>query len=318
MVELLRKLRPAYFPPNRKLIGNEILEEVYMETDRSDCKKEVTLVQDGWGTNQTQPVVAHSVHSGSKAFFLNAVAPGSATKDADYCLGVLSAAIEECQNVHKCQVIGFVTDNCNVMLSLRNKLHESHPDIFVFGCNAHYLNLVGQKVIPHDKIDNIVKIQKYFKNHHFQSAALSAAKGKRPVLPGLTRWNSQIDCIENYIENHAIYLDLRVKIRKFDNNITQMINDFSLYTAAEKLKSLAKPIAVALDKVQSNSASLSDAVSEWIKLRNDCPFENDSCYTYFQRKLTEALNETALAAYILDPRYRGNGTLLLRRRFKAR
>ncbi|ODM96995.1 putative AC9 transposase, partial [Orchesella cincta] len=219
--ELLRKLRPAYFPPNRKLIGNEILEEVYMEVKERltevIAKKEVTLVQDGW----EQTKLSHA---------------GSATKDADYCLGVLSAAIEECQNVHKCQVIGFVTDNCNSSRHIR------------FGCNAHYLNLVGQKVIPHDKIDNIVKIQKYFKNHHFQSAALSAAKGKRPVLPGLTRWNSQIDCIENYIENHAIYLDLaRKNPRKFDSSITQMINDFSLYTAAEKLKSLAKPIAVALD-----------------------------------------------------------------------
>lgn len=58
------------------------------------------------------------------------------------------------------------TDNENKMIAMRNKVHDEYPDILVYGCNAHYLNLLENDITPRTVIGNIEKVQKYFRNHH--------------------------------------------------------------------------------------------------------------------------------------------------------
>lgn len=58
------------------------------------------------------------------------------------------------------------TDNENKMVSMRRKIKDAYPDIMVYGCNAHYLNLLEIELTPHTVLSKIEKVQKYFRNHH--------------------------------------------------------------------------------------------------------------------------------------------------------
>lgn len=252
--DALKALRPAYAPPSRRLIANELLDEVYDEVKSNLTKslkgKEVVVVQDGWSLNQNQPVIAHSLQCGTRTYFFDATYTGTNTKSAEYCFELLEKSIVNCEIQNECKVIGVVTDNCSVMVKLRELISEKYPNLFVYGCNAHYLNCVGVKMTPSKKIEDIITIQKYFKNHHFPSTALTESKGKRPVIPTDTRWNSQIECIDNFLENHAQYLNiLRKNPQQFDPKVSSLIKSTELYDDATQWRSVAEPVARALDKV---------------------------------------------------------------------
>lgn len=57
------------------------------------------------------------------------------------------------------------TDNENKMIAMRNRIHDEYPNILVYGCNAHYLNLLENDITP-TVLALIEKVQKYFRNHH--------------------------------------------------------------------------------------------------------------------------------------------------------
>lgn len=238
--------------PRAKLMS--ILDKIYDEVTDSltvaISNKEVVIMQDGWSTNQTKPVIAHSIHCGNQIYFFNAISTGTVSKTAEYCTQLLLETIETCERKHNCKIIGVVTDNCSVMLNLRKLIVNIKPEIIAYGCTSHYLNNVGRKLTPQNKIQDIVMIQKCFKNHHFQAAALTDLKGNRPILPSNTRWNSQQKCLTNFIANHTNYLTiLRKNPSNFPSDIANLIKRNDLYDDAQTILETATPIAVALDKV---------------------------------------------------------------------
>lgn len=255
-LEFVRLLRPAYQPPRKREVGDAILDRVYdtIEDKLTNAIKgeEVVLMQDGWSTNQQQPIIAHSLQCGKEVHFFNALNTGTNSKTAEYCYTLLDTAIKDVEAKHGCKVIGVVTDNCNVMKSLRSIISNRRPEVIAYGCTSHYLNSVGRKITPAAKIEDVIKVQRYFKSHHHASAALAERNGNRPVLPGSTRWNSQMDCLENFKQNHANYLAIARQFpEKFDPEILQLIKSSSIYDDAEGCLQQAKPVAVSLDKVRS-------------------------------------------------------------------
>ena len=75
--KMISLLRPGYSPPNRKYLAGHLLNSVYEQVNEhivEDTRgKDVTLVQDGWSDIHNNPVIATSIHTGSKTYFLNAV-----------------------------------------------------------------------------------------------------------------------------------------------------------------------------------------------------------------------------------------------------
>lgn len=75
------------------------------------------------------------------------------------------------------QVVAFCSDSESKMVLLQKKLKERFEerkkqengggrDLIVYGCAAHYLNLVETEVTPKTVLKFIVEVQKYFRNHH--------------------------------------------------------------------------------------------------------------------------------------------------------
>lgn len=72
-IRLIKKLRPGCQTPSRKVVGTSILNKVYDEVSEQQANelfnKNVTLIQDGWKTRTSEPVISHSVTTGDNLTF---------------------------------------------------------------------------------------------------------------------------------------------------------------------------------------------------------------------------------------------------------
>jgi len=136
---------------------------------------------------------------------------------------------------------------------------DKYPDIISYGCNAHLFNLLGVKFTDQDLQDKVTFVQKFMKYHHFTSAEIEISGAKRPIIPGTTRWNSQLDCFSNYQHNHAKYLGIIRKMKtpssQDDKNklarVKSILDDPKVYEDIESTLKTLKPIAVCLDIVRN-------------------------------------------------------------------
>ena len=146
----------------------------------------MTLIQDGWSDIHNNPVIATAIHTGSKTYFLNAVDTGAHKKTASYCASLFEKAISEAETKFECRTVGFVTDNERKMESMRNKLYQMDNSLVTYGCSSHLLNLLGQDVTPHQIINPIIDVSKYFRNHHTPGTLLyefSNQGAMKPQIP---------------------------------------------------------------------------------------------------------------------------------------
>ena len=120
---MISLLRPGYSSPNRKDISGRLLDIVHDRIRQHIVKeiqnKDVTLIQDGWSDIHNHPVIATSIHTGSKSYFLNAVDTGPNKKTASYCANLFQESITQAEEEFKCHTVGIVTDNEKKMESMR-------------------------------------------------------------------------------------------------------------------------------------------------------------------------------------------------------
>ena len=151
---------------------------------------------------------------------------------------------------------------------MRDILQKDNPQLIVYGCSAHWRNLLGQDVTPSTLMKHIVEIQKYFRNHHGPAAWLAEIPGSiRPQLPCDTRWKSQSTCIESFLHNRPHYIQIvQDHEGDFDRNIISKVSDYNIFAQAWDLKAQLKPIADAIDIMQSDSTGLAKACDTWLDL----------------------------------------------------
>jgi len=89
----------------------------------------------------------------------------------------------------------------------------------------------------------------------------------------------------------------------FDKQISRKIQDISIYCRAQDLAIQLSPIAVALDKAQSDSHSIADSCHMWLTLQQD-PLLETHC-DVVKKCCKQALTIEHLVAYKLYPRYQG-------------
>ena len=93
---------------------------------------------------------------------MSATETGKNKITADYCTSIAKDVIKEAQDNYRCKVTGVVTDNKKKMECMRTNLKEADPLLTVYGCSAHWLNLLGQDVTPSDVIKQVTEVNKYF------------------------------------------------------------------------------------------------------------------------------------------------------------
>ena len=308
--KLVGMLCPGYTPPSSKRVGNELLSEV-ANSQKKNMKnlltgKEGTLVLDGWSNIHNQPVVATCLHVEDEIFMLDSHDTGSMTKSADKCKDLAQSSITRAKEEFGCKVTSIVTDNAKAMENMRKALQEDDPDLIVYGCSSHWLNLLGNDHSVSTITSRITSVQKVFRNQHKPNAWLLEKKGKKPILAGDTRWNSQLDMIQNFLNNRCIYQQivqeqLSNEDFSFDNNIINTINDFNLAKNAMDLREQLLPIGIALDTCQGDSTHIADACHFWLEIDGN----KDLNHQKTEKRVKQALTDAHLAAYLLHPQFRG-------------
>lgn len=186
-------------------------------------------------------------------------------------------------------------------------LCEEDNSLVMYGCSAHYLNLLGQDITPVSVLQNIVKVQKFFRNHHIPSALLNAIPNSlKPQLPGDTRWKSQLTCIETFLHNRAAYQKIVEEHEDdIDRDIATLINDYNLYKQAKDTLQQLKPVAVSLDRLQKDNATIHEACHTWLML-----LKEESLQPRIQevtKRMDLAMKPFHFLAYLLNPKYKGEG-----------
>ena len=310
---MIALLRPGYSPPNRKELSGRLLDTIHDQISEYILEqtrgKDVTLIQDGWSDIHNNPVIATSIHTGSKTYFLNAVDTGPNKKTASYCASLFQEAISEAETKFRCRTVGIITDNERIMEAMRNKLYEMDNSLITYGCSSHLLNLLGQDVTPQKIINTVIDVSKYFRNHHTPGALLSEFSNQgavKPQIPGSTRWNSQLECIKIFNKNRPFYLMINAQHEEIlEPRIISIINNTGLTSQAKYLQEQLEPIYIALNTLQSEHSTIADACHVWLKLLNNQllnPYQEK-----VRHRFAQAMTPFHFLAFFVHPKYRGRG-----------
>ncbi|CAI6376424.1 unnamed protein product [Macrosiphum euphorbiae] len=209
--------------------------------------------------------------------------------------------INKCKEELKKDVFAIVTDNENKMKRMKQLLQEKYPDLVVYGCSAHYVNLIEKEVTPKTVMKHIVEVQKYFRNVHQAHGWLREKKGLMPQIPNETRWSSHSACVRTFVSNYHLYRQISTDNDDFDNTIEKILNNVGIYREALNLQDQLISVSNSLDRFQSDSTSISDSVDVWKKLlvnENLLPYKH--C---FIKRYKQVIEPYHFLAYMLDPQY---------------
>jgi hypothetical protein len=308
--KMITALRPGYEPPSRKALADNLLDTVTSQlqtTMKTEVEgKDVTLVEDGWSNVHNDPVTATCVHVNGKSFFMKAADNGSEKKTAQYCKDQCSATMQEIEQKYGCKVRSIVTDNEKKMEKMKSLLQQDDDQLIVYGCSSHWLNLLGQELTPQLIMKHVVEVQKYFRNHHQPSGWLKELSDTViPQLPGDTRWNSQLMCVDTFIRNHTGYTHVaNSHEEEMDKNIVKLIRDYNLLKQVKDLSKQLRPVADALDHLQGDKVSIADACDTWLTLLADSSLQPHRQAVNARFKL--AIQPVHYFAYMLHPKYKGS------------
>lgn len=308
--ELMNIARPGYSPPTRKDLVGPLLDEIHEEVEESlnsqlsdsDCT--LTLCMDGWSSVKNDPILASSVHTGKNTFLLQAMDSGAEKKTAEYCTTFVSSSVQEIKTKYNKHVFALCTDNEAKMKRMKELMKDDDDlkDIITYGCSAHYLNLLEKVVSPPTVMKHVVEVQKYFRNHHQPHAWLKEKGGVMPQIPNDTRWNSQNACMSTFTKNFYKYVEISSE-HKVPDNISKTLNNIHLYKEVAELQKQLAHVSDALDKLQSDSATLSSATDTWnelLKSETLAPHKDS-----IKSRMKEAVQPFFDVANLMDPNSAG-------------
>lgn len=309
---LIRILRKSYKLPSRKELAGSLLDSVHSEMEElvhENLKgREGTLVIDGWSNIHNEPIIASCVQFNGKSYIVDVEDTGATKKTGEFLSRKCSDIIQTVRKKYDCQIKSIVTDNAKNMEKMRRELelkYESENSCLItYGCGAHWANLLGEDITPSTIIKHVVEVHKYFRNHHVPAACLKeCSEYVSPQLPGSTRWNSQLTCLETFAKNHNSYIKVsNDHLQEMDQNIVVRIRDFNLLQQVKDLIKQLKPVSTALDILQTDKTTIADACHLWCNLLKD---ENlKPHFVKVKKRFEQAILPWHLA-YLLHPKYKG-------------
>jgi len=214
--------------------------------------------------------------SDSDTYLTDAVDTSRNGHTAEYLTDVASTVITSWTQQFNCLIGSSVTYSAPNVAKMRRQLQERDDlDIVTYGCSAHLFNLLAKYVGVKGVKDNIVHIVKHFRNTNMPAAWYKTADGKAIVMPQDVRWNKMAYCLESYLQNWPVILQVCEKHRgEIDTNIATKLKNIGIKRNAEDFLIRLKPIAVALDGMQSDTCVISETVQTWKDLEKTFE-END-------------------------------------------
>lgn len=257
-----------------------------------------------------EPIIASTIACRGQIFPHDFVHTGSNEKSSQYCFELAKKLIIKAETTYQCKVVGFISDNENKMLLVRKLLQEWRPDFIVYGCSAHYLNLVQKSATPPTVMSKIISVQKHFLNHHKPLAWLREKGGLTPQLPNATRWMSQRAALRSFIKNYPKMIKVmdehgKDNKKEFSAEVKTFLESRLLFINAKHMLELLNKVSKALNAFQSGQLDLSLCTAWWLRLLDDDFLSsNDDIKQDLANRAEAALSDFHLFSYFCDHRQR--------------
>lgn len=330
--QLVHTLEPKYHIPSRTHFSKSVVPAMY-ESVRVKVKEalqkgeRVAITTDGWTSRATQSYLTITAHTidiewEMKSFVLQTRVMFESHTGQNIA-AVLKEAVNEWKLGQADQPTVVVTDNArNMDVAVREAGLGPH-----IKCLAHTLNLGTQAGLGVPRVSRLLgrvrKVAAFF-HRSTTAAAMFVSKQKLLGLPPhklvmdvCTRWNSSVEMLDRYLEQHAavtaalICPELRRNTR--DGDIDTM--DGSDITDAEDIVKLLSPLKTAtkvLSDEKNPTVSLILPLTHMIK-QSMAPNAEDSTTVAAMKKAilqklqdryTGDVSEYLLESAALDPRFK--------------
>ena len=321
----------------------ECYEEVKGKVDSLLSKQNqfISITSDAWSNIANESVVNYMAVSPSKSLFLESVNTEEQGHDAVRLSQDMSRVIDGIGE----NVVGAITDNTAANKKMWSILEKKYPTCYFHGCVSHGLHLLvkdvfGAKKRTNDEADgypfeelqqfsnDCKEVVSFFHNHHVMKAklkkALSAANLSGLVKAAETRWGTLIGCFKSLKAADSI-LNALVSERDFVNKgtakqkekrveIKSILTDPDFVNKLDESIKILQPIEKYIKIFQSDSVPCSDVYQAFLDLEKEMRKLQsvEECKKAYLVKLVQERFEFMYGnahgvAYLLDPRYLGDG-----------
>lgn len=206
----VKGLRPAYNPPNRRVLVSTLLDKTYEAIEKSNEEliakmgKRVTLSVDGWQNslaNRHYEVMMLATSNDQKVF-LESFDFSGIRETGSYLFDAVDKAIILAKERYDATVYAILTDNAYNMQSMENAVKAKN--LLYSTCNAHTANLLAGDIVNKTKnsrvMSKVMSVHQDFKRTGLEDHLLKSG-GQKPVLSCATRWTTQRNAPESFFKN---------------------------------------------------------------------------------------------------------------------
>ena len=314
----------------------------WLKRDRFAC-----ITSDAWSDIKNESVINYMMVSGEVTFFLESTRSGELSHSAEYLAGDIDRVIRQMQAKIAGVVMDNTAANKKTWKILKEKhasmffqgcvahgLHLLVKDVFAATKTFWNRGLVPEYPdgYPFESLLIFVadckKVVKYFHNHHGPKALLSKAlraAGKRELVQiAATRWGSLIGMARSLLEAEAVLYQMVTgrdfvigtnAQKKEKQAIVDIVTNRMFVASLEKTIEIVTPIDAANVYYQSDEVPLSEVYRTFLmklpasfaamKLITEA--EKDYLLQLVQKRMEFMYGDAHGIAYLLDPRYIGDG-----------
>lgn len=163
---------------------------------------------------------------------------------------------------------------------------------------------MAKEISPTNLVSQIAEVQKYFRNIHQPHGWLKEHDCVMPQIPNSTRWNSHEECISSFLRNYHKYVLIASEHEnEFDSRISKILDNVAIYKEALNLQKQLSLISTSLDKLQSDTSTLSLAVEIWKDLIDSEELRPHK--KVIQRRYEEVMEPEHFLANMMDAKFNG-------------
>lgn len=274
MVKTIAEAGPGVKPPTPYEISHGYLDaEVefyteYLKTYHSQWDEYgVTLMCDGWTTQNRRNIINFLVYSPAGTVFLKSIDASDHYKNGKYIFGLMKDAVKDIGEKRMVQV---VTDNGSNYKAAGQLLTEEFPHIFWTPCAAHCIDLMLEDIAEDPDIRSTIltsqKLTGFIYNHGWALSIMRReTQNGELIRPGITRFATHFIALDSILKHKMDlrrminsddwnnYADrLREKDRKTVDEIYLLIHGESYWEKIVNITCIIRPLVKVLRMVDSD------------------------------------------------------------------
>lgn len=207
---LMKMLRPAYDPPSRRQLSGKLLDATFEKIEKRNRElvekmdKEAVLLIDGWTNSSAnrQYVATMLATADDQKVFLESFDFSSTRETGINLFDAAKVSIDLAKERYDANVYGGSSDNASNMQTMGQLLESM--GLLYSTCHAHTANLLAGDILKKPRYSSIMSkvmtVQKDFRRIGLEDRLLRSG-GRKPVLFGNTRWVSQRNAAQSFLEN---------------------------------------------------------------------------------------------------------------------